>query len=79
MTFDLDLSAQKLTVKHEGLQDILIDLSDPDRVSVWQGTDQYAGLKPGGGHWEVETSGGLTAQPGGFEVNESGHLLVHEL
>jgi hypothetical protein len=78
MSYTLDLTTNVLTVSGDGLGDIKIALK-PTRMELWSGTSMYQSLEPGGGHWEYRHPGGLTAQPGGIQVNASGHLDAHEL
>jgi len=77
IVYDLNVSTHRLTLSSEGLQDIVIDL-DAAELTVWQGTDRYQVIAPGGGHWETSAPAGVSDHPGGFETS-SGHLLVHNL
>lgn len=81
ITYNIEIDPSKgtakLRVSSEGLMDQLFSL-DADALTQWQGTDRVIELKPGGGHWETSSLGGLTTKPGGVEV-EADHLLVHSL
>lgn len=77
MTYNLNISDRKLTISHEGLKDIVVEFSTSE-LTVWQDTDRYLVVAPGGGHWETGAPGGVSDHPGGFET-EAGHILVHNL
>lgn len=77
MTYSYDEANHKLTVKGDGLKDIVVDLGNT-AFTVWQDTDRYLEVREGGGHWETSALGGVSDHAGGFETAD-GHLLIHNL